>query len=298
MKTVDFSKQVHFYSPYNVPALYVDSGETVLFQCQDTYNDLLTDPACPMGRAMAGTAQNPLNGPVYVNGAMPGDTLKITIEDVRVTSTHATMVVTDSLVLKGFIEFVSDEEIIKIPVTDGVADVFGNKFPLKPFPGCLGVAPKEKVSTMFPGAHGGNMDCKKLTKGSEFYLPVAVPGALVTTGDIHAFQGDGEIVCGLEVAGEIVLKLEVIKGKCEKWPILKTDERWYVIASCPTMEEASHEAVASMERFVLQRCSRYTPHQLMIVLSQLADIEVCQIVDPLVTMRFGLDRSAVAEVDF
>lgn len=298
MKAVDFSKQVHFYSPYNTPVLYVDSGESVLFKCQDTYNDLLTDENCRVGREMAGIALNPLNGPVYVNGAMPGDTIKITIEDIHITSDYATMVVNDSLVLKGFVPFVTDEQVIKIPLRDGFADVFGNKIKLDPFPGCLGIAPSEKISTMFPGAHGGNMDCKKLTQGSEFYIPVAVPGALVTTGDIHAFQGDGEIVCGLEVAGEVQLKLDVIKGRAERWPILKTKDRWYVIASCPTMEEASHEAVTSMERFVLKRLNRYTPHQLMIVLSQLADIEVCQIVDPLVTMRFGLDSCAVKELEF
>ncbi|HHU53718.1 MAG TPA: hypothetical protein GXZ43_06575 [Clostridiaceae bacterium] len=297
MKTVDFSKQVHFYSPYNVLALYVDSGETVKFLCQDTYNDMLNGENCSTAD-MAGRTLNPLNGPVYVNGAMPGDTLKITIEDIHVTSSHATMVVNDDLVLKGLTPFVSDEEIFKIPLKDGFADVFGNMIELKPFPGCLGISPAEKISSMYPGTHGGNMDNKKLTEGSELFLPVAVPGALVTTGDIHAFQGDGEIVCGLEVAGEIILKLEVIKGKVEKWPILKTNERWYVITSCPTMEEASDEAVAAMERFILSRTTRYTPHQLMIVLSQLADIEVCQIVNPLITMRFGIDISAVDEVQF
>ena len=65
------------------------------------------------------------------------------------------------------------------------------------------------------------MDCKYLTKGSILYLPVFAPGGLVATGDIHAYQGDGEIVGGLEVAGEVDLKLEVIKGITEPWPILE-----------------------------------------------------------------------------
>lgn len=298
MEVVDISKQVHVYSPYNPVALRVASGTSVLFQCQDTYNDLLTDENSRVGRELAGIALNPLNGPVYVNGAMPGDTMKITIEEITVTSSQATMVVNDDLVLKGFLPYVTDEEVIKIPLSDGTADIFGNTVKLNPFPGCLGLAPKEKISTMFPGKQGGNMDCKKLTKGSVFYVPIAVEGGLVTTGDIHAYQGDGEIVCGLEVAGTVQLKLEVIKGKAEKWPILETEDRWYTIASCPTMEESSHEAVAAMEEFVLKRCSQYTPHQLMILLSQLADIEVCQIVDPLVTMRFGMEKRIVSEIKF
>ncbi|MCB7059986.1 acetamidase/formamidase family protein, partial [Eggerthella lenta] len=73
------------------------------------------------------------------------------------------------------------------------------------------------------------MDCKHLTRGSVLYLPVFAPGGLVATGDIHAYQGDGEIVGGLEVAGEVDLKLEVIKGIAEPWPILETNDRWYAI---------------------------------------------------------------------
>ena len=298
MKKVDFANQVHYYSPYNAPALRVDSGETVIFQCRDTYNDLLPREDCRVGRDMAGIALNPLNGPVYVNGAEPGDTLKITITDVVVTSTEATMVVNDNLVLKGFVPYVTDEQIVKIPIADGVADIFGNQVELRPFPGCLGLAPREKISTMFPGPFGGNMDNKKMVKGSVFYVPVAVPGALVVTGDIHAYQGDGEIVCGLEVAGEVCLKLEVIKGRAEVWPILETPERWYAVASLETMEESSHAAVRAITDFILKRSDRYTPHQLMILLSQLADIEVCQIVDPLVTMRFGVEKRIVADLAF
>lgn len=298
MEIVDISKQVHVLSPYNQAALHVDSGTSVLFRCRDTYNDLLKDESCRMGREHAGIPQNPLNGPVYVNGAMPGDTMKITIEEINVTSTHATMVVRDNMVLKGFLPYVTDEEIIRIPIKGDTADVFGNPVKLAPFPGCLALAPLKKVSTMFPGRHGGNMDCKKLTKGSVFYVPVDVEGGLVTTGDIHAYQGDGEIVCGLEVAGTVRLKLEVIKGRAEKWPVLETADKWYTIASCETMEESSHEAAAAMEEFLLKRCSRYTPHELMVLMSQLADIEVCQIVDPLVTMRFGMEKRAVSEVEF
>ncbi len=298
MKTVDAKYQVHFYSPYNTPALRVDPGETVVFQCQDTYNNLLPSTDSRVGRDMAGIALNPLNGPVHVNGAEPGDTLKITVENIVVTLDAATMVVNDTLVLKGFVPYVGDEEIIKIPIKDGCADIFGNKVGLRPFPGCLGVAPKQKISTMFPGRFGGNMDNKKMVVGSTLYLPVDTPGGLVVTGDIHAYQGDGEIVCGLEVAGEIWLKLELIKNRNEPWPILETIDRWYAIASLETMEQASHAAVQALTEFILQRTSAYTPHQLMIILSQFADIEVCQIVDPHVTMRFGVDKTAVNDVKF
>ncbi|WP_243009079.1 acetamidase/formamidase family protein [Clostridium sp. AM58-1XD] len=252
MKTVDKKYQVHYYSPYNQVAMQVNSGESVVFQCMDTYNDRLPDETSSVGRDMAGFALNPLNGPVYVKEALPGDTMKITIEDVRVGSSHATMVVNDNLVLKGFAPYVCEEQVIKIPIEGDEADIFGNKVKLRPFPGCLGLAPTEKISTMFPGRFGGNMDCKVLTKGSVFYVPVQVEGGLVVAGDIHAYQGDGEIVCGLEVSGEIQLKLEVVKGREEMWPVIETEDMWYTVASCSTMEEAGHKAVQGMMEFFVR----------------------------------------------
>ena len=298
MKTVDKKYQVHYYSPYNEVALQVNSGESVVFQCMDTYNDLLPDEKSSVGRDMAGYALNPVNGPVYVEGAVPEDTMKITIEDVRVGSSYATMVVNDTLVLKGFVPYVCEERIVKIPIEGDEADIFGNRVKLRPFPGCLALAPEEKISTMFPGRFGGNMDCKVLTKGSVFYVPVQTAGGLVTTGDIHAFQGDGEIVCGLEVAGEIQLKLEVIKNTVDMWPVIETGDMWYTVASCSTMEEASHKAVQGMMEFIRKRTKRYSDYEIMILLSQFADIQVCQIVDPLVTMRFGIKKYVVEELVF
>ena len=230
MIKVDPTKHTHWYSPWNVPVAKVDSGETVSFTCQDTWNDVMVDTNTIQARAMHGYPINPVNGPVYVNGAMPGDTMKITIEDVRVTS-DATLICNDIQVCKAFRKYITDDEVVKFPIKDGQADMFGVKVDLKPFPGCLGVAAAERMSTLDQGRHGGNMDCKYLTKGSILYLPVFAPGGLVATGDIHAYQGDGEIVGGLEVAGEVDLKLEVIKGITEPWPILETNDRWYAIVS-------------------------------------------------------------------
>ena len=300
MEIVDAAYQIHYCSQYNPIALRVNSGASVIFQCKDTYNDLLVDESCLFTKTHMGIPQNPLNGPVYVNGAMPGDTMKITIEEIAVTSKYATMVVNDKLVYKAFLPYVTDEQTILLPISeDGkTADVFGNRVVLNPFPGCLSLAPKERVNTMYPGSHGGNMDCKKLVKGSVFYVPVQVEGGLVATGDIHAYQGDGEIVCGLEVAGRVQLKLEVIKNSCEKWPVLETEDRWYVVASCASIEESCFEAVGTMQSFLLKRCSRYNPHELMVLLSQFADLEICQIVDPLVTVRFGVEKRVVDEVCF
>src|SRR5699024_2909525 len=105
MIKVDPTKQTHWYSPWNVPALRVEPGETVSFTCQDTWNDVMVDTKTIQARAMHGYPINPVNGPVYVNGAMPGDTMKITIEDVRVTS-DATLICNDRQVSKAFRKYI------------------------------------------------------------------------------------------------------------------------------------------------------------------------------------------------
>ena len=297
MKKVDPSKQTHWYSPWNLPVLHVESGDCVSFTCQDTWNDVMVDEQTIQARAMLGHPINPVNGPVYVNGAMPGDTMKITVLDVRVTS-DATLIINDNQTCKAFHPYVTDDQVFKFPIKDGVCDMFGNMVDIKPFPGCLGVAAAERISTLEQGRHGGNMDCKKLTKGSVLYLPVFAPGGLVATGDIHAYQGDGEIVGGLEVAGEVDLKLEVIKGKSERWPILETEDRWYTIVSKETMEEAGMEAVDTIFRFILDRSDKYAPNELMLLLAELGDVEVCEMVDPLVAMRFGFDKRILPDLAF
>lgn len=297
MVKVDPTKHTHWYSPWNVPVAKVDSGETVSFTCQDTWNDVMVDTKTIQARAMQGYPINPVNGPVYVNGAMPGDTMKITIEDVRVTS-DATLICNDIQVCKAFRKYITDDEVVKFPIKDGKADMFGVIVDLKPFPGCLGVAAEKRMSTLDQGRHGGNMDCKHLTKGSVLYLPVFAPGGLVATGDIHAYQGDGEIVGGLEVAGEVDLKLEVIKGIAEPWPILETADRWYAIVSDDTLEAAGFEAVQCIQEFILKRTDRYTPNHLMLMLAELGDMEVCQMVDTYMTMRFGFEKRIAPELLF
>lgn len=291
IKKVDPTIYSYRFSPYNRPTLYVDSGDTVQFEALDTYTNALTDEHTYLQDEM-----NPLSGPVYVRDAMPGDTLKITVEDIEVTG-DATMFLEESSMIF-FGQFLERQTTVKIPIKDGYADMFGNKVKLDPMLGILGIAPKEKTPTMFQGVYGGNMDCKKLTKGTILYLPVQVPGALLSTGDIHAKQGDGEIVCGLEVPGIITLKVEVIKDKAEPWPILETPDRWYVIASTDSTDQSNWEAVDKMVKFVWNRTERYTMAQLCALCSICGDLEICQVVDPLRTTRFGLDKDIIQDVVF
>src|SRR5690606_30053461 len=99
--------------------------------------------------------------------------------------------------------------------------------PLAPFMGTMGVLPTEKVSSVPPGAHGGNIDLKDLTAGSTLFLPVHVAGAGFLAGDGHAAQGDGEVsLTALEVSQDFRVQFVLHKGCTQPWPLAETDEHY------------------------------------------------------------------------
>src|SRR6185437_13220666 len=99
----------------------------------------------------------------------------------------------------------------------------------------------EPISCGTPDKHGGNMDSKVIREGTTLYLPVNVPGALLALGDLHAAMGDGEVaVCGVEIAGEVTVTVEVIKGQAWKLPLAQTADAVYTIASEKLLDDAAN----------------------------------------------------------
>jgi len=297
IKTIDKERQIFELSPENKPVLKVSSGDTVIFNTKDAFIDILVEEYCTTATHFQNMQFNPLNGPVYVEDALPGDTLKIIIEDIEITSMYGTMIVDEGdnyffdHLLKGC-------KTKKIKIEDGFGYLLVHKIPLKPCLGVLGVAPDETVPSMWQGNYGGNMDCKLIQKGTCVYLPISVPGALLVTGDVHALQSDGEIVCGLEVPARVTLKVELIKGRTEAWPILETDDRWYVIASENPTEQACKEALNSMLGFISKRTEIEDITDWIALLTLCGDLEICQIVGHKPTIRCGLDKSVVRGIQF
>ncbi len=296
-KTIDKERQVFELSPENRPVLKVSSGDTVIFNTKDAFIDILVEEYCTTATHFQNMQFNPLNGPVYVEDALPGDTLKITIEDIEITSDYGTMIVDEGdnyffdHLLKGC-------KTKKIKIEDGTGYFLGRRIPLKPCLGVIGVAPAETVPSMWQGNYGGNMDCKLIQKGTSVYLPISVPGALLATGDVHAVQSDGEIVCGLEVPARVTLKVELIKGVAEAWPMLETEDRWYVIASEDTPEQACKEALNNMLEFITKRIEIEDITDWIALMTLCGDLEICQIVGHKTTIRYGLDKSAAIGIQF
>lgn len=147
--------------------------------------------------------------------------------------------------------------------------------------GVIGVAPKEgKVTNGFPGAHGGNMDCNKIVKNSRLYFPVSVPGALFQLGDLHASMGDGELSgTGLEINGKVKVKFDVIKNFELNWPVLETEDMWYVIASDDSIDTALKYASKEMQLLV-SKAYNWDMQDVYIYMSIRGDLEICQACKP------------------
>jgi acetamidase/formamidase len=206
---------------------------------------------------------NPQTGPFYVEGAEPGDTLAVhfvSIEPARdwaasttvplfgaLTSTHLTATLQDPL-----------PEVVWIWQLDGAARLcrfearfgdFAVDLPMDPMHGTVGVAPAnlEVRSALVPDAHGGNMDTPEMRAGVTCYLGVNVPGALLSLGDGHARQGEGE-TCGVavECAMNTVLIVDLLKGRPCPWPRLESDTHLMTIGSARPLEDAFRIAQAEL----------------------------------------------------
>ena len=169
---------------------------------------------------------NPVTGPVFIDGAEPGDALKVTIRDFEPSGFGWTAIIPGF----GLLADQFTEPKLHLWTYDRAARepaVFGRhaRVPLKPFAGTIGVAPAEPGwhSVIPPRTVGGNMDVRDLAAGTVLYLPVAVPGALFSVGDTHAAQGDGE-VCGtaIESAMAVTLTFDLVKGSAPPAPRFTT----------------------------------------------------------------------------
>ncbi len=169
----------------------------------------------------------------------------------------------------------------------------------KPMLGVIGVAPAAgTVPNSTPGTHGGNMDCTLITSGAKLYLKVAVEGALFGCGDMHAVMGDGEVVvCGAETPGEVTLTPQVVDIPGLPTPFLENDEIVAVIASGETTDAAYKLALDMMHGF-LTNVAGLSINDAAMLMSLVGNLKFCQVVDPLLTVRFEFPKSVLADYGY
>ncbi len=233
---------------------------------------------------------HPLTGPVFVEGAQPGDVLKVTLHQIELGDWGWNAIVpgfgflADTLDVKYLKLYKLGKDCEKVMFTDDIA------IKLNPFPGVMGVAPdtSELLNTIPPRANGGNMDDPNMTEGTIMYFPVFVDGGLFSIGDGHAVQGLGE-VCGtaIECPLRIVYQVEVLKNKSISEPQYETKAYYATTGFGPTIDEAAKKATLYMVDYLKEEQGLSTEEAYALCSLQ-GDLQIAEVVDfpnMLVTMH-------------
>jgi amidase len=207
---------------------------------------------------------NPMTGPIFVEGAEPGDALQVTIEALRPNRATgwSQSTLAPNVVDPGFVPALPPRQIQEwaIDPEGGTVRLLAPYFetgdlvlPLAPMIGCFGVAPAggEAISTATSGPHGGNMDWRGFGPGVSVAFPVGAPGGLFFLGDGHARQGDGEIVgTGVETSFEMTVVLRVQKGRPIAWPRGEDAAGIFTIGNARPLDQALQHATTEMLRWL------------------------------------------------
>jgi acetamidase/formamidase len=242
-----------------------------------------------------GPGVHPMTGPIYIDGAQPGDTLEVRIVAIEFLHNFGVNAFSPGGgVLPDDFPYASLKMFRWAAGADRVEFGPGITLPLAPFFGSIGVAPPPlvgRISSRPPGWHGGNLDNKDLIAGTVLYLPVHVPGALLSIGDGHARQGDGEVTgTALETSLRGTVELRVLKGQKLRWPRAETPTHFIAMGLNEDLDEATRLAVREMVDFLVaeKKMSRDDAYMLC---SLAADLHVTQAVDATKGVHASLAKS-------
>ena len=296
MIELDDAKTLFSFDKDLEPVLKVPSGETVRIRTKDCFGNQLQGPEDQLSE-IDWEAINPATGPIYVEGAVAGGTLMVHIDNIELDAQTSSCTGKDEGVCG---DRFSDWATHFCKVEDGKV-VWDERLsiPLAPMIGVIGVAPEgEPVNCGTPGKHGGNMDNTAIAAGATLYFPVAVDGALFGCGDMHAVMGDGEVsVSGAEVAGYATVTLTALPELSVPNPLIENDTHFGIIVSAESLDKASELAVQQMVDLLASRTNE-SEADLVMLLSLVADVRVCQMVDPEKTVRFMVPKYVLDAIGF
>lgn len=271
----------------------VKSGDQVIFETKDCFSDTIKTEADVISEIDFNKV-NPATGPLYIEGAQPGDVLKVTINAIKLNDYG--VVVSAPGLNKLFTKGIEEEQTVICPIQEdkGTFEFQGVEFPLNKMIGVIGTANADKgITTGTPGPHGGNMDNTMIAEGSVVYLPVYTEGALLAIGDMHASMGDGEVWgCGVEAGGEAHVTVEVMKDYPHSVPLVETAEAYYSYGYGETTNEAIVMANDHMVEFLMKEAG-LTFNQAGMLMTIKADLAACQTVNPDASMRVGIQKEFV-----
>lgn len=294
----------YVFNPYREPVARVKPGQRVVIHTEDAFESRIKTVEDLPSRALA-TAKflNPQTGPIYVEGAEPGDTLAVQMENIEpnrdyavscyvpyfggLTSTLLTRTLQEALPEKVYVWNLHEDDGGRYLLNEDI----GVRLPWEPFVGTIAVAPDlEAISALSPGPFGGNMDVPDVRPGNKVYLPVWNEGALFYTGDCHARQGQGEL-CGvaLEITSRVTVSFEIIKGGSIEWPRIESEDRLMIVGSARPMEDAARIAYTELIGWLADEhgFSRLDAYQL---LTQAGGLYVGNMVDTTYSLVASIDK--------
>jgi len=301
-RTFEATEFHRYFSGTIAPALHINPGDTVKTTTVDAG-----------GRDSSGKRRsgggNPETGPFYVEGAMPGDTLVVKFNRIRLNRDSAgsgDRIVQDALG-PGYIrdakydnkfssEWKLDREGGTASLTKPSEHLKNYRVKLQPMLGCVAVAPPEKQTfrSGWLGSYGGNMDYNGLREGVTLYLPVYQEGALLFVGDGHAAQGDGELTGdALETSMDVEFTVNLIRGQSTGGPRAENDQFIMSMGIANSLPDAIRQATTQLARW-LERDYHLTANETAIVLGTAIRYDIAELVDPQINIVAKVSKEALA----
>ena len=303
-RVINFTPKVYYttFSGANPPALHIFPGDTVRTTTVDANGGGADRQKTPSG--------NPQTGPFYVEGAMIGDTIAVHFNRIRPNRDTAFQyrgTLNPRALPPGYPQDPTARwsDIWKLDREHGTATPVGpsgklRNFSIKLLPmlGCVGVAPywKQALSTSDLGPFGGNMDYNQVREGTTLYMPVYQAGAILTMGDGHAFQADGEVTGqGLETSMDVEFTVELIKDQLLDQPWAENDQYIMVSGIAGSLNDALQSATAGLSNW-LKSYYRLNASEIATVLAGSIQYDVAEVVDPQFHVVAKIKKEALAQV--
>ena len=290
MKQLSRDQRIYFLDPAAAPAISIDSGEELMVETWDAFEGL-RDPAALDAKALKGSA----TGPIYVNGAEPGDALKVEFISITPKEGAAHMVMPG----RGFLEAEFTAGYPTVMEFDGNQVVLpsGLRLEMQPSMGLVATTPTYVQNTASDsGPYGGDIDMKELVAGSVIYMPVFVPGGLLALGDCHAVVGDGAVAgTGAECSADSHLRVTVEKSMGIGSPRALTPEHFVVLSYGEELAPAMKQAVRDMVDFLVRE-KGLPPYDAYTLCSLAGDVRVSRTFRPISPVKMMLSRAALEQL--
>jgi amidase len=290
MKRLGREHHIYVLEPNATPAITIDSGEELMVETWDAFEGV-RDPAVLEAKSLKGLA----TGPIYINGAEPGDALRVDFISITPKEGAAHMVMPG----RGFLEAEFPEAYPTVMGFENGKVVLpsGLKLKLSPSMGVVATTPTYPQDTASDsGPYGGDIDMKELVEGSALYLPVLVPGGLLALGDCHAVVGDGAVAgTGAECCSDTHIRVTVEKGMGITSPRAITPDYFVVLSHGEELGPAMKQAVRDMVDFLVRE-KGLAPYDAYTLCSLAGDIRVSRTFRPISPVKMMLSREALEQL--